>query len=327
MNNKKAFITGATGFLGCNILNKLNAAGWDTYTLVRKTSNTKYLPKDTTLIVGSLLDYPSLENGIPKDVDAVFHVAGDTSMWNKLNEQQFQNNVVGTQNMIKAAQANNCGRFIFTSSVAAFGFQPDLILDETVPSTAANDWINYNKTKYLAECEVLKAVENGLDAVVLNPCHIVGRYDSTSWAQLIKMTYLNKLPGIPPGIGMFCYVGDVADAHLAAFEKGRKCEKYLLGGTEASFLEFLNVLQHILGRKPFKKATPIWVLKLGLVLSKVKSIFSSAEPDLTPEKFHIVTKAIRCNYSKAEKELDYKTSPIQFMVQESLDWMKTEGIL
>ena len=327
MSNKKAFITGATGFLGCNILEKLEAAGWETYALIRKTSNTKYLPKSTNLIVGSLLDYDSLESGIPQDVDAVFHVAGDTSMWRKLNEQQYQNNVVGTQNMIKAAQAKNCGRFIFTSSVAAFGFQPGKLLDENTPSTAADDWINYNKTKYLAECEVLKAVENGLDAVVLNPCHIVGKYDTTSWAQLLKMAYINKLPGIPPGIGMFCYAGDVADAHLAAYEKGRKGEKYLLGGTEASFLEFLNILQGILGRKPYQKATPMWMLKLGLTLSKIKSIFSSAEPDLTPEKFHIVTKAIRCDYSKAVKELDFQTTPIKTMVQESLDWMKKESII
>lgn len=324
---KKAFITGATGFLGCNILHKLDAAGWETYALVRKTSNTQYLPQNTQLVEGSLSDYASLENGIPTGVDAVFHVAGNTNMWRKLNDQQYQDNVVGTQNMVNAALAKGAGRFIFTSSVAAFGFQPDKILDETMPSTAENDWMNYNKTKYLAECVVLNSLEKGLDAVVLNPCHIVGKYDTSSWAQLIRMAYLNTLPGIPPGVGMFCYVGDVADAHLAAFEKGRKGEKYLLGGTEASFLDFLNSLQGILGRKPFKKATPLWILHIGLMLSKFKSLFSSAEPDLTPEKFHIVTKSIRCDYSKAIRELDYQTTPIEVMLRESFDWMKAQGML
>lgn len=327
---KTAFVTGGTGFLGANLLLQLEKKGWKSYALVRPTSNTKYLPKSVKKVVGSLHNLESLKKAIPQGVDAIFHVAGNTSLWKKQDDQQYQDNVLGTQNMIQAALANNAKRFICTSSIAAFGFhEEDVIITEETPSTAQNDWISYRKTKYLAECTVLEAVKNqGLDAVILNPCHIIGPYDQTSWAQLIKQVYHNKLPGIPPGVGHFCHARDVADAHIAAYEKGAKGEKYILGGHEASFVAFINALQELLGRsKTYQKASPPIIMKLGLLLSNLKSLFSNGEPDLTPEKVHLVSKKIRSDFSKATKELDYKVAPMKEMIADSLEWLKQENLL
>jgi dihydroflavonol-4-reductase len=330
MMQKTAFITGGTGFLGTNLLYQLEERGWKSYVLVRPSSNTSYLPESVETVVGSLNDLESLKKAMPKHVDAVFHVAGNTSLWRKQDAQQYQDNVVGTEHMIEAALANDAGRFICTSSIAAFGYhEEDVVIREDTPSTAANDWISYRKTKYLAESKVLEAVEKqDLDAVILNPCHIIGPYDKTSWAQLIKQVYQNKLPGIPPGVGHFCHAVDVADAHIAAYEKGRKGEKYILGGHEASFVEFINVLQKLLGRsKTYKKASPQFMMQLGLMLSNLKAVFSKGEPDLTPEKIHLVSKKIRCDYSKAANELDYQVRSMEEMIQDSLSWLQQENLL
>ncbi len=327
---KTAFVTGGTGFLGMNLLLQLENKGWKSYVLVRPTSNTKYLPPTVEKVLGSLRDLDALKNAMPEGLDAVFHVAGNTSLWRKQDTQQYQDNVVGTENMIEAALAKGAKRFIHTSSIAAFGYHDaDVIIKEDTRSTAAEDWISYRKTKYLAECRVLETVEKqGLDAVILNPCHIIGPYDQSSWAQLIKQVYQNKLPGIPPGVGHFCHARDIADAHIAAYEKGAKGEKYILGGHEASFVEFINVLQELLGRsKRYKKASPQFMMQLGLFLSNLKNLFSSKEPDLTPEKIHLVSKKIRCDFSKAQKELDYKVRPMKEMIQDSLAWLQQEKLL
>ena len=107
--------------------------------------------------------------------------------------------------MLDAAVEKKAKRFIYTSSISAFGFHDGPVLEETV-STAMQSGVNYHKTKYLAEQEVKKR-SGDLQTVVLNPCNVIGPYDRINWAQTIKAVYQDKLSGYPPGIGTFAYNG------------------------------------------------------------------------------------------------------------------------
>jgi nucleoside-diphosphate-sugar epimerase len=212
MSGKTAFVTGATGFVGINLVSALRDAGWNVTALHRKTSNTRYLaPLGAALVVGDITDRASLERGMPENVDAVFHVAASLSLEGRGDAQQTRINVEGTRNVVEVALAKNAKRFIHTSSMAAYGLQ-DGDVDETTRSTALDTPINYFRTKRLAEEEVDRGIANGLDAVIVNPSNIVGPYDTQSWARMFKLVHTGTLPGVGPGSGSFCHVREVVGA-------------------------------------------------------------------------------------------------------------------
>lgn len=327
MTKQRAFVTGGTGFLGINLIAQLIEAGWEVYALHRPSSNLKYLQSfPVHLLAGSLADAEGLKQVIPEEVEAVFHVAGNTNLWKKGNAQQYQDNVIGTGNMVAAALAKKAGKFIHTSSISAFGLHSKII-DENTPSNAENCGVNYHRTKYLAELEVEKGIEQGLEAVILNPCHIMGAYDQSSWAQLIKLTAQEALPGIPPGEGMYGYAQDIAAAHIAAVSKGKTGERYLLGGEKANFLKVINLVEDYLGKTRSTKSTAAAALKLMVYWGKVQSLWKREEPKITPEKYLLLTEYSICNDQKAQKVLGYQHSPLEVMVEAACNWLKAEKII
>ncbi len=198
-----AFVTGGTGFVGRNLIEQLVANSWHVIALHRQTSGIAALQGlNVQLAEGSITDPQSLQRAVPDKVDAVFHVAGNTNMWSLLNTRQTRENVDGTRNMVATAIKSRAGRFIHTSSIIAYGLHSERITEKTT-STAAGSRINYMRSKYLAEQEVLKGVDQGLDAVILNPANIIGPYDKRNWGGLIRQLHRGKLPGLPARTGLF----------------------------------------------------------------------------------------------------------------------------
>ncbi len=172
-----------------------------------------------------------------------------------------------------------------------------------------------------------KGIEKGLDAVMINPASIVGAYDRTGWARAIRLIAAEKLPGVPPGTASFCHVDEVAKAHIAAAERGGTGENYLLGGVDASFLEFMKVIGEVTGRKVPDKAKPAWLLRMVGRVGHWFSFLTGKPPTLTPETVGLVTRKLVCDCSKAERELGYQAVPLDVMVEESYNWLKAEGLL
>jgi dihydroflavonol-4-reductase len=325
---RTAFVTGGTGFLGGHIIRQLRDAHWRVVALHRPESRADAIATlGAEPAAGRLEDVASLLAAMPEMPDAVFHTAANTSMWRRRNQEQTRDNVDGTRNMLHAAMRKNTGRFIYTSSISAWGIQRNLI-DENTPSNAANDWINYNRTKYLAEQEVRLAVTQGLDAVILNPCGIIGAGDTHNWSQMISLIYQGKLPGVPPGSGNFCDVREVAGAHLAAFERGQRGNNYILAGVEASFLELARTIAHLLHRPAPRHAIPRLILRLAGHIYPVTAMLTGKEPDLTPEKVALVTNRVAADGSRAVRELGFNAEvPLEVMLRECINWMFAEGLL
>ncbi|MBI9077896.1 MAG: SDR family oxidoreductase [Desulfatibacillum sp.] len=324
---KRAFVTGATGFLGLNLIEQLQPLAWEVTAFHLPEEDLRYLSRyPVDMVGGNILDYPSLLNAMPESVDAVFHLAGDTSMWSKHAERQYAVNVTGTANVCRAAMVRNAGRFIHTSSSSAYGYH-SVRLNERTPSNALDCGMNYNRTKYLAEQEVKKAVDRGLFAVLLNPCNIIGPYDPGNWSQLIKNVHNNKLPGFPPGTGTFAHVRDIANAHIAAVDKGRKGENYLLGGVEASFKEVIGEIMQVTGKQLPLKEISARKLQIAWALSSLKSFFTRQEPMLTYPKYKRLVGNLICDNSKASRELGFKTTTIREMVTDSYHWLEQENLL
>lgn len=322
-----AFVTGATGFVGINLVDELLARGWTVTCLTRAGSNTKYLDRRAVAkVTGEITDVESLRRVMPAGLDAVFHVAGDTNMWSRNNPQQTANNVDGTRNMCTVALEKGAKRFIHTSTISVWGLVDGQITEE-VPQKGGSSWINYQKSKYLAEQEVKKAVQRGLDAVILNPGAIVGAQDSHTWARMFLMVAQDELPGVPPGALSFTHVREVVNAHIEAVAKGRTGENYVLGGTEATMKEFVTEISKCLGKSKVPPVIPLPMMKLFGRLYAIKAAITGKPPALTPETAAMAAKVNPCPSLKAQRELGYRTQPLPAMVAECADWLIEQGYI
>lgn len=324
---KTAFVTGGTGFVGLNLIEQLTQQGWRVLALHRPTSNLEYLKRfPAERIVGDIDDPESLARGLPENVDAVFHVAGNTNLWSRRNAEQDRVNIDGTRNMVEAALRAGVGRFVHTSSISAYGIHRGRI-DETAEQRGGTSWINYQRSKYLGEQEVRKGIAKGLDAVIVNPASIFGPYDTTSWARLIRLIYTEQLPGAAPGALSFCHVREVAKAHIAAAERGRPGENYLLGGTDATLLELVQTVGEVLGCKVPNKTMPVSVMAVLARVDNWLSYLTGKPPTVTPEMVAVVNRRMFCDSAKAERELGFKAVDLRSMVEDSVNWLREEGFL
>lgn len=322
-----AFVTGATGFVGINLVDELLARGWTVTCLTRAGSNTRYLDRRAVAkVVGEITDIESLRRAVPDGMDAVFHVAGDTSLWSRNNTQQTANNVDGTRNMCAVALEKNARRFIHTSTVSAWGLIDGTVTEE-VPQRGGESWINYQKSKYLAEQEVKAAVARGLDAVIMNPAAIVGAQDSHTWARLFLMVAQDELPGIPPGSLSFAHVREVVNAHIEAVTRGRRGENYVLGGTEATMKDFVAEIGKRLGKSRTPPVLPLGLMRIFARLYALKAALTGKQPSLTPEAAAMAAKVNPCPSLKAQRELGYRTVPLSQMVADCAGWLIDQGYI
>lgn len=325
MSEKTAFVTGGTGFLGLNLVEQLVAQGWHVTALHRRSSDLRHLSAlAVDLVEGDILDPGSLTDAIPKGVFAVFHLAADTSVWSRRNRQQTRLNVEGTRSVARAALSAGARRFVHTSTWMTYGLEQG-DLSEDSPQLGGRSWINYSRSKFLAEEEVRAAAADGLNIVILNPAHLMGRYDQHGWARLIIDLRKHWLPGVPPGAGSFSHAQEVAKAHIAAAERGKAGENYLLGGATASFLEVFRTIGDITGWPVPARALPAWAFRLAGRLNAGWAGLSGSEPLITPEAAEIVAAHARVVSNRAQAELGYRAASLRTMIEDCYGWLRAEG--
>jgi dihydroflavonol-4-reductase len=326
MPKNTAFITGGTGFIGLNLVEHLTQSGWDVVALHRPSSRLMHLRKyPVRLVEGSIEDKASLERAMPQDLDVVFHVAGDVSQWSGHRERQWRTNVEGTRNMVETALAKRSKKFVHTSSTSAYGFQPEPF-DETAPKLGRNSF-NYQHSKTMAEEEVLKGVAQGLDAVILNPANVIGRYDFGTWSRFIRLAANRQLFRIPPGSACYCDVAAVVRAHLAAAEKGQTGHNYILGGDAASYADVVQIVSELLGQTNKAPVGRPIALRIAGRVSEWASRITGKEPMISPESAAMLSAHVICRSDKAIAELNYQPVSIETMLKECIDWMIGEGLM
>ena len=230
MTGKTAFVTGASGFIGVNLVKQLGEAGWSVTAMHRETSDLTYLRQfPATRVVGDIGDRDFLAGAIPEGVDALFHVAGNVSFDSAGDEAQTHANVAGTRAVVEVAKARKVGRFIHTSTGATWGLHHGMPIDETAPSNADEIGVNYCSSKKAAEDIVLEAAAGGLDAVCVNPGNVVGPYDRVIWGPFVQAIASGAMTTVGSGGGAFCHIDETAKAHISAYERGRRGERYILG--------------------------------------------------------------------------------------------------
>lgn len=323
-----AFVTGSTGFVGLNLVSQLAADGWDVVALHRSTSAHVDRLRDlgAECVEGDIVIEGELRAAMPQNPDAVFHVAGDTSLWQRAEQAQTLVNVNGTANVVRIALERRAKRLVHTSSAVAFGLHSGRITEDT-PVSAARSPINYVRTKAQAEREVRRGARNGLPAVILNPPNILGRYDYNNWSKLFSLIERRRLPGVPDGGGSFCDAAAVAKAHVAAAEQGVPGSNYLLGGVDLAYVSLVQAAAKKLGRRVLPRPLPARALNAyARVEERVAPIFRRP-PDITRDTVTLLSSNLYCNPARAQADLGYEPVPLDDMLETTIAWMREEGLL
>jgi dihydroflavonol-4-reductase len=319
-----AFVTGGTGFVGLNLIQRLMTEGWDVTALHRPSSDLTFLRRFApNLAVGSITDAASLLRAIPEGTDTVFHVAGNTNMWRKRNAEQTRDNVDGTRNIVEAAIAKRVRRLVVTSSISAYGPVCGEITEQT-PSRAANSRVNYQLTKWQAQELARAAISRGLEVVILQPGAIIGPYDLGTWSRLFIMVRDGKLKGVPPAGLTFAHVREVVAAHIAAADKGENGGQYLLGGENKSMLDLVREIARLLGKPMPTKEFPASLIRIVAAVSDFASGFTGKQPSITPEMTAAFSRVRIVSSAKAQRDLGYQVVPLKTMVKDCYDWMLAE---
>jgi len=323
----KVAITGASGHIGSCLVRELKKQGALVKVLVHNfRSDLDEL--DVELIRGNLLEPESL---IPlcEGVDVVFHLAAQIDIGNSSIAQIYDTNVTGTKNIIKAAKYGSVKKFIHFSSIHAFQTEPShSMLDETRPLVHSDKTI-YEYTKAEGEREVMKAVKEGLDAVILNPTAVIGPFDyrGSLLGQALLKIYQNKLPFLVSGGYNWVDVRDVVAASLQAIESGRMGENYILSGKFCS-LEELSVMISKISDCKIPVIVPVSLARTACPFFKIYSIISKKEPLYTYQSLNIlVNSPTNISNAKAVKELKYKPRPLEQTLSDTFDWYRERNII
>ncbi len=320
----KILLTGATGFLGQHIQRELIAAGHQIKALSRSAQADALLASQGAEPArAELTDADSLRRAA-NGVDAIFHTAADTNTWRVNNAAQTKTNVGGIQNLLAAAKANGVKQIMHTSSVSAYSHLAHGVLREDVHQRGGESWINYERTKFLAEQEVRNS---GLDFIIFQPSHILGPGDKQNWSRLIRLIDQNKLPGSPPGSGAFADVREIAKAQVHAFQLGKFGEAYLLGGQHASFLDLIQQVGKKLDRKTPKKPIPPLALRLFAQMKYGVSLITRVAPDITPESAMFTVHDLKVDSSKAKRDLGYIETNLDTLLNDTIAWLRAEKMI
>lgn len=326
-----AFVTGATGFLGSHVARALAEYGADLRLLVRANSTTKNIAElKADRVTGDLRDPASLEKGIG-GCDAVFHVAADYRLWVRDPDQMYRANVEGTRALLAAARRKNVGRVVYTSSVATMGFTSSgLPADENSPVSLARMIGPYKRSKFMAEQVAIEAARAGQDVVIVNPTTPVGERDikPTPTGRIIVDFLRRKFPAyVDTGLNLVDAT-NCAQGHIAAFEKGRSGERYILGGENLTLKQILDKLAAITGLSSPKIRVPyVLALATGVVDELVTGRIRGREPRATIDAVRMGRKKMFVTSAKAERELGWRIVPVDDALCRAVDWFKNNDYL
>ncbi len=325
----RVVITGATGFIGGNLVRMLLDDGYEVRALVRAGSdqrNIAGLPIET--VIGDLNDRQKLAEQV-EGCDAVFHVAAHYSLWVKDREAIYRANVTGTKNLLAAAKTARVKRFIHTSSVAAIGVPvPGTLGNETTQTTDEALVSDYKKSKFLAEQVALEAARNGLDVVIVNPSTPIGAYDvkPTPTGEIVLRFLQNRMPAyVHTGLNLID-VDDVARGHILALQRGRTGERYILGNRNLTLKQMLEMLAAITGKPAPRFAVPhIIPLAAAFVDEMILARYFGKTPQVSFYSVRMSQKAMYYDSSKAVRELGLPQSPVEAAIEKSVRWFEANG--
>jgi dihydroflavonol-4-reductase len=327
-----AFITGATGFLGSHVARVLAEQGAELRVLVRASSDLRNIDGlKADRVIGDLRDSASIEKAL-SGCDVVFHVAADYRLWVRDPGEMYRSNVEGTRSLLEAARKQGVRRVVYTSSVATMGFvsgsSHGRVADEGSPVALADMIGHYKRSKFMAEQLAVNAAKSGVDVVIVNPTTPIGERDikPTPTGRIVVDFLKRKFPAyVETGLNLVDAT-ECARGHVQALEKGRSGERYILGGENLTLKQILDRLAAITGLKsPTVKLPYFFALATGVVDELVTGRLLGREPRATIDAVRMGRKMMFVSSGKAERELGWRTVPVDGALRRSVEWFRGNG--
>lgn len=325
----KVLVLGATGLIGGHIAKAALSSGWQVRGFRRNPQLTGNLGESPVEWVSGNLDDPASIEAAMEGIEIVFHAAAFAPQSHDPQDvpEQIRTAREQTRRVITAARHQAVKRLIFTSTLSTIGPVPpgekrladerDVYQPGTLPKNS------YYECKIAMEEEILQAVENGLDAVILNPTAVFGPGDvHLSMGHVLLMVAKGQAIAWLPGSTNAIDVRDVALAHIAAAQKGRRGERYILGGHNLTIKEALTETARIADVKPPRFEIPLWLIQGYIKISDTLPFIPSPSSHLRALPFWQ-----GYNTQKAQDELGLSPRPFSETVKDALDWFKENEFL
>jgi farnesol dehydrogenase len=327
-------VTGANGFIGQRLAERLSSEGHRVRCLVRSPDKFSFLSilPGVTSQIGNLDDADALAEGV-RGCDTVFHLAAFAKPWSKDRSLPYRVNVTGTENLLKASLKAGVRRFVFTSSAAVIGPAPGVEpIDEAFPRTVP--WFNeYEETKAEAEELVRSFNRNGLETIIVNPPRVYGPgpvNESNALTRMIQLYATGKwhiMPGDGTCVGSYVFVDDVVSGHILAALHGRPGHRYALGGENLTFRQFFDALAELTGRRHWLFPLPVSIMVAVAKTMEWQAAITGIPPLITAPWVRKYLNHWGLNSRKAMTDLGYNITPFREGVKITLEWLRKEGEL
>jgi dihydroflavonol-4-reductase len=328
------FVTGASGFIGANLVHELVARGHHVKALLRPGSDLRGLGQaQFERVEGDVGDRDQLKAAM-HGCGWCFHVAASYHLWLRDYAPMYAANVEGTRNVLAAAGAAGCVRIVYTSTVGCIGLPQPVAgrvipSDETTPVTEAQMSSDYKRSKWQAERVAIELARDGLPVIIVNPSAPVGPRDvkPTPTGKVIVDFLKRQMPAyLDTGLN-WVHVRDVAVGHILAAEKGRLGERYILGHTEGNWTmaETFGVLEEITGVAAPKVRIPYFVALLAARFNETMSSFTGKPPKAPLAGVRMAKHKMFFNPAKAIREFGLPQTPPKQALADAVKWFRENG--
>jgi len=322
----RVLVSGASGFIGARLVEKLLERGEDVHILCRPTSDLSAL--DVTRVRrfnGDIMDAQSVHTAM-EGCDQAFHIAGYAKNWAKDSATFYRINVDGTKNVLDAARAQGVKRTVVTSTSVTLGPSSGVSTTEatqrSIPALTT-----YEDSKIRMEEAIGQYVQQGQDVVIVSPTRVFGPGALTEGNSLTKVIQMylkgrfRVLLGDGNGIGNYAFVDDVVDGHLKAMERAKTGERYVLGGENLSYNAFFELVSHIAKRKYRMIRMPAKVAYSYAFLEKWRAEYVFGYPQITPDWVSTFLADWAFSCEKAQNEIGYHMTPARDALETTINWL------
>jgi dihydroflavonol-4-reductase len=323
----RALITGGTGFIGSNLALRLVERGWKV-TILERSGASRLLLEDGPFdfVTGDILQPDTLLPAL-RGIDVVFHTAGVVDYWRQGVERMYQVNVEGTRCVMEAALTAGVKRVVHTSSTAALGIHPDIVVDESFSFNIKPERFVYGHSKFLAEQIVMEYVAKGLRAVIVNPTTVIGPRDirKVSSGVVVEVAKHCLPPMIPPGGTNVVPICDAAQGHIEAAQKGIVGERYILGGENMTHLQLYQTIADVVSCGLKMKVMPRWQVSFFAILTDMLQPQTSGPVPLTGDRLRLEAQTFYFDSSKARAAFQLPNTPLRVTIGRTYEWYESMG--
>ncbi len=319
----KVFVTGGNGFIGSRVVRNLCEKGHDVRCLLRETSDTSRIDDlEFERFLGDVRDRDSVIEGM-QGMEGCIHLAS-VSAWEDMKSDALEATIIdGTRHILDCAVEAGHVRTVYVSSTIAVNASDEpRIFDETSPFELAGSGLRYAEAKHQAEKLVAEYVEGGLEVVIVNPAEVYGPEDHGFVTAGNIRDILKDWPALAcRGGTAITHVEDVAAGMVAALERGRAGERYILGGDNVSVEELVRLTLEIDGQKK-----PVLRLPNAPMKWTIQTMARMGLPTpVVPDVLDYATRFFFVDCTKAREELGYTPRPARECLEPVVRWLRDAG--